>query len=137
VKLSLFSDYIRRNANFYKERNNNNNNEEKSMEIAEINGETYVKKSSVQGPLSIVRTFSAGVHVGEFVEQDGTVVKLKNARRIWRWQGANTLNEIALHGVNRSEYTRISEIVPEIVLTESIEIIPVTDGVDLEPVWND
>ena len=113
------------------------NDKEIIVETVEINGQIYVKKSSItQGPLSIIRTYSAGVHVGEVVGHDGTVVKLKNARRIWRWRGANTLNEIALYGVDRSEYTRISEIVSEITLTEAIEIIPVLEGVDLEPIWN-
>jgi hypothetical protein len=106
------------------------------MDKITINGENYVKQTRI-GTLSIVRTYSAGVHVGEVVEQEGKVVKLKHARRIWRWSGANTLNEIALHGVNRDECTRISEIVPEILLTEGIEIIPVSAEVDLDPVWND
>ena len=113
------------------------NDKEIIVETVEINGQIYVKKSSItQGPLSIIRTYSAGVHVGEVVGHDGTVVKLKNARRLWRWRGANTLNEISLSGVNRNEYTRISEIVSEITLTEAIEIIPVLEGVDLEPIWN-
>lgn len=36
----------------------------------------------------IVRTYSAGVHVGELVSHKGTEVTLKNARRIWKWVGA-------------------------------------------------
>lgn len=74
--------------------------------------------------LVIIRTYSAGVHVGVLQSQEGTVVKLTNARRIWRWRGANTLNELALRGA-AMEYTRISEPVESITLTEAIEIIPV------------
>ena len=77
--------------------------------------------------LHLIRTYSAGVHVGELQSQSGAVVKLKNARRIWRWRGANTLNELANHGAAR-EWTRISEPVPEITLTEAIEVIPVSDA---------
>lgn len=85
----------------------------------------------------LVRTYSAGVHFGELVSQNGTVVVLKNSSRIWRWRGANTLSEISLHGVSR-EWTRISERVPEITLTEAIEIIPLTDAAmaTLDPIWN-
>jgi hypothetical protein len=57
--------------------------------------------------------------------QAGKEVKLSNARRIWNWNGANTLSEISLHGV--SDKSRISEAVPEITLTEAIEIIPCSE----------
>ena len=110
-----------------------------------INGVEYVRADSIvyatpakpAGPLTLVRTFSAGVHVGELVSEPGKLVTLKNARRIWRWRGANTLNEIAVEGVNRKENTRISKPVPEITLTEVIELIPVAEGFDLTEVWND
>lgn len=74
----------------------------------------------------VVRTFSAGVHVGVLVSQTGQEVVLADARRIWRWYGANTLHEIALRGldVNRS---RVSEAVRKIILTQATEIIPATD----------
>ena len=105
------------------------------MDELVVNGVTYVKKES-SGPLSVVRTYSAGVHIGEVVSLDGKNCVLKNARRLWRWRGANSLNEVALKGVVTTEYTRISKIVPEITLTEAIEVIPVAEGVKFEPVWN-
>ena len=74
----------------------------------------------------LVRTFSAGVHCGFLVERDGKEVRLSHARRIWRWSGANSLNEISLYGVSQN-YTRISEAVIDLVLTEAIEIIICTD----------
>ena len=73
----------------------------------------------------VIRTYSAGVHVGELVSRDGKEVKLTNARRIWSWKGANTLHEIALRGVGAG--SRVSEAVGGIVLTEAIEIIAATD----------
>ena len=73
----------------------------------------------------VVRTFSAGVHVGTLASRDGKEVTLTGARRIWSWRGANTLSEIALHGVGSG--SRVSETVPEITLTEAIEVIPCTD----------
>ncbi len=109
----------------------------------EINGIEYVKKDSIQtstlGKEVIIRTYSAGVHIGNFEGEwvDGkSTIKLKNARRLYRWRGANTLNEIATEGVNRGEYTRISKPVPEITLLP-IEVLPVVEGVDLSEVWND
>ena len=77
-------------------------------------------------PLSIIRTYSAGVHIGEVksISEDGKKVVLTNASRIWRWRGANTLHELSLRGPAVA-YTRISERVPEITITEAIEILPV------------
>lgn len=69
----------------------------------------------------VVRTYSAGVHVGELVERHDREVTLANARRIWSWKGANTLHEISLHGVGAG--SRVSEPVERIVLTEAIEVI--------------
>jgi hypothetical protein len=69
----------------------------------------------------VVRTYSAGVHVGDLVSQKGKEVVLANARRIWSWKGANTLHEIALRGVGTG--SRVSEPVGEITLTEAIEVI--------------
>lgn len=74
--------------------------------------------------LVVVRTYGAGVHVGELVSRKGEEVELANARRLWRWRGANTLNEVALTGV-AEEYTRLSEPVPRIFLTTALEVIPV------------
>lgn len=79
-------------------------------------------RPALTGLYVIVRTYSAGVHVGILQTHEGREVTLTNARRIWSWQGANTLHEIALHGVG--EGSRVSESVPLIALTEAIEIIP-------------
>lgn len=76
------------------------------------------------GRFVIIRTRSAGVHTGFLLEWSGTAVQLGEARRIWSWAGAFTLNEIALRGC--AEESRISEAVPLIALTEAIEIIPCT-----------
>jgi len=73
-------------------------------------------------PFVVVRTYSAGVHCGILMEHDGKTVKLGNARRLWRWSGANTLNEVATKGPD-DRLTRLSEPVAAIVLTEAIEII--------------
>ena len=72
----------------------------------------------------IVRTYSAGVHFGYLVSRDGKEVRLERSRRIWSWSGANTLSEIALHGVSVSR-SKIAEPI-SITLTEAIEIIDCT-----------
>ena len=82
------------------------------------------------GKICIVRTFSAGVHVGEVAAVDnkaggqGSDVYLKNARRIWKWEGAFTLSEVATKGIKSS--SRVALEIPEIYLTGVNEFIPTT-----------
>ena len=78
------------------------------------------------GQFCLVRTYSAGVHCGVLAECSGTAVLLTDARRVWRWRGANTLNELSQGGASQ-EYTRISEPVPLILLTQAVEVIPCSD----------
>jgi hypothetical protein len=83
------------------------------------------KSKSKSARMVLIRTYSAGVHFGRLVARDGKEVHLADARRIWSWRGANTLHEIALHGVGPG--SRVSEPVPSITLTEAIEIIDCAD----------
>ena len=75
----------------------------------------------MKGKYVVVRTYSAGVHVGTLVSQNGREVTLKNARRMYQWIGAFTLSEVSQHGISGG---KVACIVPTIVLTEAIEIIP-------------
>lgn len=85
---------------------------------------TTKRSTKKKATFVIVRTCSAGVHVGNVLrrERNGEVV-LSDARRVWRWKGANTLHELSLRGCDES-YSRISEPVPEITIPNPIEIIP-------------
>lgn len=74
----------------------------------------------------IIRTYSAGVHFGTLAARDGKEVTLTNARRIWYWEGAFTLSAVAQSGVNKK--SKLSVEVPEILLTEAIEIIPCSEA---------
>lgn len=82
-------------------------------------------KQKTKKPFVVVRTFSAGVHCGILEKRNGKEVTLSDARRIWRWQGANSLHEVASRGVD-AEYTRISEPLDKIELTEAIEVLHAT-----------
>lgn len=79
-------------------------------------------------PYVVIRTYSAGVHVGELVSLDGKEVTLSNARRVWKWCGAYTLNEIAVSGVGAG--SKISVEAPSITLTEAIEVIHCTEAAE-------
>ena len=79
-------------------------------------------------PLTLVRTYGEGVHVGLLSSRNGMEVELLDCRRLWRWRGANTLQEAALRGVSMTEHTRLSEPLPSITLTTVIGLYPVQDA---------
>ena len=74
------------------------------------------------GEFVLVRCRHAGVHMGVLRESAGTAVLLTDARRLWRWRGANTLHEVSQRGVGPG--SRISQPVPRILLTLAVEVIP-------------
>lgn len=76
-------------------------------------------------PFVVVRTYSAGVHFGTLEIREGKEVILSNARRLWSWEGAFTLNAVASKGVSKG--SRLSVPVKSITLTEAIEVIECTD----------
>ena len=88
--------------------------------IIEINGTKYQR---VEEPSNIVlvRTYSAGVHFGTLAKREGREVTLTNARRLWSWQGACSLFQVAVDGVDLKS-SKISVTVPEILLLEAIEV---------------
>jgi len=75
----------------------------------------------------IVRTYSAGVFAGEFDRKtegrEGTVYK---ARRIFYWDGAASLSQMANEGVKKPENCKFAQEVSEIDLKEIIEVLPCT-----------
>lgn len=82
------------------------------------------------GKQVLIRAQAAGVHYGELVELNGQMAHLKNARRLWSWQGALSLSEIAMKGVTLGS-SKISVPVDEIILTTAIEIIPLNKNCNL------
>lgn len=93
-----------------------------------IDGVEFVASVPTHRSVVLVRTRDAGVHVGEIVSKDeGQRVTLKNAHRVWRWRGANTLSELSQDGADTG-YTRISKAVPFIELLDALEIIPCSEA---------
>ena len=105
-----------------------------------IDGKAYVLKDSIKQNIlkakslkgldyCIVRTYNAGVFAGYYDRkikgQEGTIF---SARRIWYWDGANSLSELAMKGVTKPKNCKFALSVPEIDLKNIIEILPCTDN---------
>ncbi len=74
----------------------------------------------------IIRTYSAGVHAGYLKSRKGKEVVLTNARRIWYWDGAASLSQLAMEGTSKPQNCKFPCEVSEITLTEAIEVITCT-----------
>lgn len=87
----------------------------------------------------IVRANEAGVFFGEVVKQDGTTVVMRNARRLWYWDGAASLSELAQNGTVNPNACKFPCPVEEIQIFNVIEILSVTSdaakSIDRVKVW--
>lgn len=75
----------------------------------------------------IVRANGAGVFFGEIVKKDGDTVTMKNARRLWYWNGASSLSELAQYGVARPADCKFPCAVDEVEVFNVLEILSVTE----------
>jgi len=75
----------------------------------------------------IIRTYSAGVFAGYLKKREGKEVTLTKARRLWYWDGASSLSQLSVDGVSKPENCKFPCEVDEVLLLETIEILPVTE----------
>ena len=91
------------------------------------------------GDYVVVRTYSAGVFAGTLASRKGQEVVLKNARRLWYWQGAATLSQLAMEGVKNPDACKFPCEVAEILLLQAIEVLSATQiakkSIGGVPVW--
>jgi hypothetical protein len=91
------------------------------------------------GKKCMVRTYSAGVFAGVVKAQSGKEAVLTDARRIWYWRGAASLSQLATEGTSKPSECKFPVAVPEVFLSEVIEIIPMTEqaikSIDEVPIW--
>ena len=80
------------------------------------------------GRVCMVRTYSAGVFLGTLKSRDGKEVVLTDARRMWYWDGAASLSQLATEGTSKPKNCKFPAAVSEVLLTETIEIIPATEA---------
>jgi hypothetical protein len=88
----------------------------------------------------IVRTYSAGVFAGILESRSGREVVMTNARRIWYWEGAASLSELAQRGTSKPDKCKFPCPVDRVELLEAIEILDCTPearaNIESVPVWS-
>lgn len=87
----------------------------------------------------IVRTEKAGVFAGVLKSRVGQEVTLTRARRLWYWDGAASLSQLAMEGVSKPQNCKFPCEVAEILLFGVIEIILTSEkakkSIDEVEVW--
>lgn len=87
----------------------------------------------------IVRTYSAGVFMGELQSRKGQEVVLTNARRLWYWDGAASLSQLSMEGTSKPQNCKFPCSVDRVELLQAVEILNVTPkakgSIDAVPVW--
>jgi hypothetical protein len=112
----------------------------KQPETIKIDDIEYIRKDSISQTQTVlvnglkpvlVRSYGAGVHIGFLKEekftQAGKVVILINTRRIFYWDGAASISQMALEGVNKVKNCKFSVVLAENEIVNVIETIPLTD----------
>ena len=79
------------------------------------------------GKKVIIRGYRSGVEYGTLVAYKGREVTLHNARRIWYWDGAASLSQLAKDGTLKPNNCKFTVTVDSITILDAIEIIPCTD----------
>jgi hypothetical protein len=102
-----------------------------------IDGTVYVPKTNNNPVINtdglkmvMIRTYSAGVHFGYLSKKESTLagieVELLNSRRVYYWDGAATLSQLAIEGSSKPDNCQIPCIIPKIILI-AIEIIEMSE----------
>lgn len=75
----------------------------------------------------IVRGDRSGVFFGTLVKKEGTEVTLEKCRRLWYWDGAASISQLAKEGTVKPNNCKFTVAVDHIIILDAIEIILCTD----------
>ena len=93
----------------------------------------------MKGKKVIIRGDRSGVFFGTLAERNGQEVRLTDCRRLWYWEGAASISQLAAEGTKRPKGCKFTVSVEEIIITDALEIIPCTaeaiKNIEGVPVW--
>ena len=75
----------------------------------------------------LFRCDRSGVFYGEKVEIEGQRAKIRNARKIYYWNGAACLEQLSAEGTKKPQDCKFTITVPEIEVYDLIQTLPCTD----------
>jgi hypothetical protein len=75
----------------------------------------------------IVRADRAGVFFGKIKEATHGEVTMTDVRKIWHWEGACAVEQLAMDGTKKPNDCKFTVVVPEMTIANPIQIIPCTE----------
>ena len=75
----------------------------------------------------IIRCDRAGVFFAKIAERRGDEADLVDCRRLWYWDGAASLSQLAAEGVNAPKNCKFTVTIPAMTVLGVIEIIPCSE----------
>ena len=87
----------------------------------------------------IVRSHRAGVFAGYLESRKGEEVILLNSRRLWYWDGACSLSQLANEGVKKPTTCKFAQVVGRMEILGVIEMLYATEAARKNlsevPIW--
>ena len=87
----------------------------------------------------IVRANEAGVYFGKIKERSHDEVTMTNVRKLWYWNGAAAVEQLAVDGVSNPKNCQFTVVIDEMIIANPIQIIPCTykayKSLSEVPVW--
>ena len=95
----------------------------------------YVRADSIKDvatpkgdmPYVIIRADRAGVFAGYLEKRTGSEVIMQECRRIFYWDGAASISQMAIDGVSKPQNCKFPEAVNRAEILGVIEVIPCTE----------
>ena len=87
----------------------------------------HKEEINMENKYYIIRGDRSGVFFGQIAGRNGQEVKLRNVRKLWYWDGACSVEQLAVDGVVKPRDCKFTVVVPEIVVTDAIQILPCSD----------
>ncbi len=75
----------------------------------------------------VVRTNRAGVFFGKIKEASHDEITMTEVRKLWHWEGACAVEQLAIDGTSKSHKCNFTVVVPEMTIADPIQIIPCTE----------
>jgi hypothetical protein len=101
------------------------------MLMEKVGGSKLVQDRSLAedfiGKICMVRTETAGVFYGTVSKVHAGEIIIDKARRVWYWEGAASLSQLATDGTSKPENCKFPCVISQVYLDKVCEIIPMTD----------
>lgn len=87
----------------------------------------WKEKINMENKYYIIRGDLSGVFFGQIACRSRQEVELRNVRKLWYWDGACAVEQLAVDGVTNPDHCKFTVVVPEMIVTDAIQILPCSD----------